>query len=879
MHHSVLCAADEDGLAEMGVLADYMERRLGEELGRCGTVVWYDEPKDWRTFVVLRLGSGKTPSEAAVGDVQVAGCETKLVVFAGSYYEVLAACEPLVGGAEVPRLLIYLAGEPHIAELSPLRELECIGGEQGPFQRPLKQMARAAFHSAGLADSTIDELIERKGVSFDFLDAVPVGGEAPASALSPIFGSSREVDVVPAFLVDAERRAESVAKGLLPEVAELGRTGLGLGVKASSDVDEMAQELARALLVAEMRSDLSEPEPVALSQIPRPDTEAQVARVREICGRLRRDHPTAYTRLADEVEGELGLAEIDIDAEALGRIDTFRFEERHLLEACDRLLAKGKAKRVLEIVKERAGSFWVSVSEHPDRHAAWRACGELAQLSLNIDSTEKALKAAPVNARGWVEAYTATNGWYCVDQQYREARVLLGRLHDPTELEAGADRVLARYDALLQRMAEGFTDMLRAADWQVSGVPPQTDVYERHVAKRQEVVAYLLVDAMRFEMGSALATLLEAAGAHAMHVEPAIAAVPTITDLGMAALMPGAKRSFSMVKSAKGVTGAIDGAALAGSAARMDYAKGAVPGLIEMTLDRLLHDMPTKRLAEEVRRASVVVVRSQEIDGAGESLPEGVARRIMSTVLEDIRKAVLRLADVRVEHFVITADHGHLFGSRRGDDMKIDPPESGQVVDLHRRCWVGRGGNTPSSCVRLSAADLGYQGTDLDIVIPRGTGVFKAGGSLSFHHGGLSLQELVVPVLSLELKGKRPAKARRSGDMVALESVPKEITNLIFSLSIRRTELALEPLHVRFVVEGKVREKDTTVGQAVFAVQGWNPDARVLTLEAGEKGYEPISVGIQIEDDEVMELRVRVVQVGTDRTLKDTSPIPVRVTR
>ena len=819
------------------------------------------------------------PPRRSVCDVRVAGREAKLVVFAGSYYEVLATCEPLTSSPEVPRLLIYLAGEPHIAELSPLRELECIGGEQEPFQRPLKQMARAAFHTAGLADSKIDELIERTGVSFDFLDAVSLGGEAPASPLSPIFGSSREVDVVPAFLVDTERRDESVAKGLLPDVAELIQKGLGLGVKASSEADEMAREVARSLLVAEMRSDLSGPEPVALSQIPRPETEAQVERVREICGRLRRDDSATYTRLADEVEREVGLAALDIDAVALGKIDTFRFEERRLLEACDRLLAEGRAERVLEIVKERTGSFWVSVSEHPDRHAAWQACGELAQLSLGIDSTEKALKAAPANARGWVEAYTRTEGWHCVDQQYREARALLERLHDSAELVSGADRVLALYDSLLQRMAEGFTDVLRAASWQILGVPQQTDVYERHVARRQGVVAYLLVDAMRFEMGHALATLLEAAGAQAVHVVPAIAAAPTITDLGMAVLLPGAKRSFSMTESANGVTGTIDGTALVGSAMRMDYAKGAVPGLIEMTLDRLLHDMPAKRLAKEVRRASVFLVRSQEIDGAGESLPEGVVRRIMITVLEDIRKAVLQLANAGVEHFVITADHGHLFGVRRGDDMKIDPPEGGQVVALHRRCWVGRGGHTPSSCVRLSAADLGYQGTDLDIVVPRGTGVFKAGGSLSFHHGGLSLQELIIPVLSLELKGMRPAKARRSGELVALESVPKEITNLIFSLSIRRTELALEALQVRFVVEGKVGDKETTVGQAVFAVQGWDPDTRVLSLEAGENGCEPVSVGIQIVDEEVKELRILVVQVGTDRTLKDTSPIPVRVTR
>lgn len=863
----------------MGVLADYMERRLADELDHRGVVVWYDEPEDWRGFVERQLGDGLVFSEAAVCDVQVAGREAKLVVFAGSYYEVLAACEPLTSGAEVPRLLIYLAGEPHIAELSPLRELECLGGEQEPFQQSLKLMARSAFHAVGLADSQIDELIERPGVSFQFLDAVPAGGDAAPSPLAPIFGSSREIDVIPSFLVDAGRRAEAAGKGLLPEVAALAHKGLGLTLRTTTDADEMAGELARVLLVAELRSDLSAPEPAALSQIPRPETEAQVSRVREICSRLRRDHPKSYTQLADQVERELGLADLDIDAEALGRIDTFRFEERRLLEACDRLLAAGKAERVLGIVKERAGSFWTSVSEHPDRHAAWQACGKLAQLSLAVDATARALGTSPKDARGWVEAYTAPDGWHRVDQRFREARALLGRLHDPTELEKGVDKVLARYDVLLQQMAEGFTSALGSAGWQVAGALSQTEIFERHVARRQSAVAYIMVDAMRFEMGRSLAGLLEAAGARALQLSPAVAVAPTITELGMVALLPGAERSFSLVESAKGVSGAIDGAALNGSAARMDYAKGAVPGLVEMTLDRLLHDVSAKRLAEEVKGAPVVVVRSQEIDGAGESLPEGVARRIMSTVLEDIRKAVLRLADAGVEHFVITADHGHLFGSRRGDDMKIDPPEGGQVVDLHRRCWVGRGGSTPSSCVRLSAADLGYQGTDLDIVVPRGTGVFKAGGSLSFHHGGLSLQELIIPVLSLELKGKRRARLERGRDLVALESVPKEITNLIFSLSIRRTELALEPLQVRLVVEGKVEDKETTVGQAVFAVRGWDPESRVLTLEAGEKGCEPVSVGIQIEDEEVRELRVLVVQVGTDRTLKDTPLIPVRVTR
>ena len=103
----------------------------------------------------------------------------------------------------------------------------------------------------------------------------------------------------------------------------------------------------------------------------------------------------------------------------------------------------------------------------------------------------------------------------------------------------------------------------------------------------------------------------------------------------------------------------------------MEHAKAAVPGLVEMTLDRLVHELTHPQVEKAVRDARVVIIRSQEIDGAGESLPDGVARRVMGTVLEDLRKGVLRLAAAGIEQFVITADHGHLYGERRGDDMMI----------------------------------------------------------------------------------------------------------------------------------------------------------------------------------------------------------------
>jgi len=55
--------------------------------------------------------------------------------------------------------------------------------------------------------------------------------------------------------------------------------------------------------------------------------------------------------------------------------------------------------------------------------------------------------------------------------------------------------------------------------------------------------------------------------------------------------------------------------------------------------------------------------------------------------------------------------------------------------------------------VRVLGAKLGYS-TDLDFVFPASTSVFKSGGDLAYHHGGASLQELVIPVITVKLKAE-----------------------------------------------------------------------------------------------------------------------------
>jgi len=83
----------------------------------------------------------------------------------------------------------------------------------------------------------------------------------------------------------------------------------------------------------------------------------------------------------------------------------------------------------------------------------------------------------------------------------------------------------------------------------------------------------------------------------------------------------------------------------------------------------------------------------------------------------------------------------------------------------------------------------------------------------------------------------------------------------------------LEPLELRVIAVATVDNR--TVGQAVFADIGWDADKRLIVLLGAQKA----SIGLQLEDDSVKELRIVVIEHRTGRVLKDTSPIPVDVMR
>jgi len=842
----------------MHAFHSYLCDRLDEQLGKRSVVVFYDPRSEFLPFFEREL----VPEPAdPLPRVTIGDRAVYLARYEGSFFGLRAAVEPIVAADKPAPLILYLPGVARDRLGSVLMELEKGGACYEPALRRLAlHVLRQRF-----TDGQIDELLRPASLGYDDIVSFLEQGASGqvASMLHGLFNGAQGEALLAEWLASEAKDAAMVEKDALPELLKLIKARLGLVLPDGTGLTEVRDRLARFVLVNEFRADLAADPPAAIGRVPVASGQEPLQRVRNLAADLRRHYPDAYVGLADQVERDLGLANAAVDAAHLGAIDTFRFEEERLLGLAADLIANKQYAAALEVITGRGHSFWVDRDLR--RQSQWEACRLMAELGREQGPIRQALSRLGQEPAKWLAAYTAPDGWHRADALHRRLEAWVANLDEEPRAEQALAVVRYEHEHLLRAMADGFGKALAAAGWTLPDALHQTRIYPEVVERMGGRVAYILVDALRYEMGVELARRIE--GAQDLTLRAALCALPSITPVGMAALLPGASASFDLVRARGKLAARIEGVDMPGLNERLKFLKARVPGVVDMTLGNLLGSAPVK-VAKALGSAPLVLIRSQEIDFVGEMDGDLLARQVMDTVIGNLARAVKKLAAAGIGHFVITADHGHQFSSRKDDDMKTDNP-GGDTLELHRRCWIGQGGSTPPGALRLTGAELGY-GSDLEFIFPTGLGVFKGGGNLSFHHGGFSLQELVIPVISLRLATGKAAEA--PGVRVRLMDYPAQVTNRTFGLKLAAVGdlLATEPLSLRVLLISGAQE----VGRAGMAVGGtFERDTGTLLLAPGAEA----SVGMMLTHDTCASLRILVLDARTDGVLAQSAELAVKL--
>ena len=241
---------------------------------------------------------------------------------------------------------------------------------------------------------------------------------------------------------------------------------------------------------------------------------------------------------------------------------------------------------------------------------------------------------------------------------------------------------------------------------------------------------------------------------------------------------------------------------------------------------------------------SARALTSKDIDSMGESL-ETISLAVFSEVLNDLDNSIRRLASAGVENFMITADHGFLYTKVREELNKIDPPK-GEILFKSKRFVVGRD-LSPGSYHRMTTDRIGVRG-DLEIAFPRGIACFRHPGGEEYVHGGISLQEILIPCIRLESRVKIEGKKLR-----VTADFPERITNLIFNITVRPAGQLLLGQEGR-EVEVLVTTDDIAAAESIRKMITTEPVRVIVRLKAGQLSTKPKGILISIRDARALKM-------------------------
>ena len=829
----------------MGIVSEHLVGLIAKQVEENSLVVWYDPNADYR----------------AVAE-QLEIPDTTIACYDRSFLKLRREIDTLLGGLEPPKLVVYVPVE-QANTCHALVELEEAGVVMQPGQQPAKCNTRLALVARNalrnvIGDENVAEVerqVDQGKLTLKDVDALGLKGQdISQGVVSIIFGTGNSQEVALAFLASDRLDAEIEKKSAITELVGLLHHTFDAELPEKATLANLRERLTRHILLTDLVVGLANKVPSSLASIKIAETPpAEVACTGVARNwRLRRDVRESYITASQKVEQDFSLSTLDFDANKIVAIETFLTVEGALLRHVEESLLEKATDDLLTLAKSRLASFWAETM--PSVQAHWALIAAITEVFLEADRVGKSLKKPPTTVPALVEAYAhGDTPWCLLDSHHRHMASRWFKFEssdDGESLEKLVIKADRRYTQVASELAKYFVTQYQKAKHPIKGVLRQVELFDSEVVPKMqaEKTAYVWVDALRFEMARELTEVLK--DDFDLSLQPAIGNVPTITEIGMASLLPKASQSAKVVSAGNGKLAVeIAGTMVKDRKDRINFIKAhaGVP-VFELKLEDLL-PKPAKKVRDGIQSAQLVLVTSQEIDEFGEKDTK-LARMLMDTMLDQLRRCVRILRDAGIKTIIIAADHGHLFAEEVGEDMKIDAP-GGKTADLHRRIWVGEGGNMDASFMRTPLRSLGVD-SDFDIATPWNFAVFKvAGGNLIYFHGGLSPQELIIPVLTLTPKARRTT-GTPSGIVWKLLTGSKKLTTRFFSVQITGTSTGLFEMEAS-KVRVELRSKGKPVSSPVSASYGFEEatgDVMLRIAASNSKQVEPNTVTVMVTMEE-----------------------------
>ncbi len=343
----------------------------------------------------------------------------------------------------------------------------------------------------------------------------------------------------------------------------------------------------------------------------------------------------------------------------------------------------------------------------------------------------------------------------------------------------------------LSELSGHWTSLIKdelGTDARLSRVPQQQDFFKRFVAPGISGTSrtYVIVsDALRYEVAAELTAELTRDTHGQAELTAMQSVIPSVTKTGMAALLP----HRDMTLDAEGRV-LCDGMSTVGTAQREKVLKRTVEDSVALTYASFVSMKKAER-RETVNGKKAVYIYHNTIDAVAETAAtEDKVFEACTTAVSEIKNLVRIITnELGGATAFITADHGFLYTYEPlAESEKIEKTVvRGDILELDRRYVIAAPDSVAEHMIRVSAAHLH---SDNCLFMPLDTiRIRKQGGNNRYIHGGLSLQELCVPVIAFKNKrvtSKNYVETQKAP--LRLVSQSRKISNRVFSLDFYQAE-------------------------------------------------------------------------------------------
>ena len=330
-------------------------------------------------------------------------------------------------------------------------------------------------------------------------------------------------------------------------------------------------------------------------------------------------------------------------------------------------------------------------------------------------------------------------------------------------------------------------------------VPQQEAFYSSRIKTLDTKVFVIISDALRYEVAVAMANQLQRETQSKVSISSMQSIFPSITKFGMAALLPHNELTVELRNDNLAVLA--DGQPTS-SGYRDKILKSDNPENVAVKY----HDIITMKRAERSElvkgKDKVVYIYHDTIDEASHTSDTAVFAACDKAISELKNLVRIIVNEFGGTNILITADHGFLYTysplteddkvsfctAEKVDTDAVKKESAKRCVEYGRRYAIMQKGEQPNY---LLPVKLLSGNTEFDGFAPRESIRIKMnGGGMNYVHGGISLQEMVVPVIeyhylrndSMEYK-RNKQKYDTKPVTISLLSANHKISNMIFSLN------------------------------------------------------------------------------------------------